>query len=446
MRTAVLALVGAAAASAQMLQNWVPGICGAGSLTPTVGVGCGVLGSDLKMYAPPEASQYKIKPIIQNMPCMPQCYIPGHETDPECQYCVYVNTLYPDQPFKVPKNVFVTEWTGSSTCFEHTSMESWDNLAQQTGHTSSHSGWFSWHSTTTLNFMNRYFKDMASLSMLVQRYIYSSIVLFPQQQLDPDFETYISILPTEFNSSTQAAFFEFINNYGTHYIDSAFMGGSAVLTSFFESCLLSTMSGQWVYKESGGSFFGIFNHDHKHASGFNKTSCLYYENSNSSVNLYGGNGAKWGDFNWTHPVSPNFTKDWADTLYSDQIPAVFNLQPLPLIFPAQYSKQAVALNTSIQAYFDVIGAKNDAIAKSMGPRQNPKPSWCKDPNPPAAYYDSVSGDNPNCSNSTESLAVAADPPPLPKCPNMLAELEVRRRQAEEVALALELGIAPPTFK
>ncbi len=82
----------------------------------------------------------------------------------------------------------------------------------------------------------------------------------------------------------------------------------------------------------------------------------------------------------------------------------------------------------------------------MGPRQNPKPSWCKDPNPPAAYYDSVSGDNPNCSNSTESLAVAADPPPLPKCPNMLAELEVRRRQAEEVALALELGIAPPTFK
>ena len=387
-------------------------------------------------YAPPEASQYKIKPIIQNMPCMPQCYIPGHETDPECQYCVYVNTLYPDQPFKVPKNVFVTEWTGSSTCFEHTSMESWDNLAQQTGHTSSHSGWFSWHSTTTLNFMNRYFKDMASLSMLVQRYIYSSIVLFPQQQLDPDFETYISILPTEFNSSTQAAFFEFINNYGTHYIDSAFMGGSAVLTSFFESCLLSTMSGQWVYKESGerprrqalrqpappstglcwpapsrfpaasapaalapalppllvalssarptaphqfssalrccppspptagGSFFGIFNHDHKHGSGFNKTSCLYYENSNSSVNLYGGNGAKWGDFNWTHPVSPNFTKDWADTLYSDQIPAVFNLQPLPLIFPAQYSKQAVALNTSIQAYFDVIGAKNDAIAKS----------------------------------------------------------------------------------
>ncbi len=51
MRTAVLALVGAAAASAQMLQNWVPGICGAGSLTPTVGVGCGVLGSDLKMVS-----------------------------------------------------------------------------------------------------------------------------------------------------------------------------------------------------------------------------------------------------------------------------------------------------------------------------------------------------------------------------------------------------------
>lgn len=115
---------------------------------------------------------------------------------------------------------------------------------------------------------------------------------------------------------------------------------------------------------AGGSFFGIFSHDHKHSSGFNKTSCLYYQNSNSTVNLYGGNGAKWGDFNWTHPVSPNFTKDWADSLYSDQIPAIFNLQPLPKIFPVQYSKQAVALNTSIQAYFDVIGAKNEAMAKA----------------------------------------------------------------------------------
>lgn len=315
-------------------------------------------------YAPPDASQYTIKPIVQNIPCDVKCYFPGHETDPDCQYCVFVNSLYPNSAFKVPKNVFVTEWTGSSECFEQSTLDSWDDVAEATASSHGSSGYFSWHSTVTENFMQRFFKDYASQSLFVQRYVFSSIVLFPSQTLDTDFALRISLLPTEFNATTKANFYDFIRNYGTHYIDSAFMGGVAVLTSFFQSCMLTTYTGQWIYQESGSSFFGIFNHDHKHMSGYNHTTKLFYQYSNSTVNLYGGNGDKWGDFNWTNPVTANYSDEWSATLYSDQVPVIFHVKPMPEIFPAQYQAQALALNASIQAYFDEIGANNTAQANA----------------------------------------------------------------------------------
>lgn len=444
------------AVAAQELQNWVPGICGAGSLNPTIGVGCGILGTDLQVYAPPDASQYRIKPLIQNTPCEFKCYTPGHETDPDCQYCVYVNPLYPNNSYKVPKNVFVTEWTGSSSCFEQSTLDSWDDVAHASASVHGHSGYFSWSSTVTENFMNRYFRDYASQSLFVQRYVYSSIVLFPSQTLDTDFQIRVSLLPTQFNASTQATFFEFIEAYGTHYIDSAFMGGVAVLTSFFQSCMVSTFSGQYIYHESGSSFFGIFNHDHKHAQGYNHTTKLFYEYSNSTVNLYGGDGNKWGDFNWTNPVTANYSEAWADTLYSSQVPVIFSLRPLPYLIPSQYNAQALALNASIQAYFDSVRDANEQKAKAYGPRKKQVPSWCHD-SPAAQHLRSMGAEGERMAAEAaraveEQLEAArADehlltddagpaPPPLPQCPNMLDLLEKQKRRAEEIELERELGM------
>jgi len=91
---------------------------------------------------------------------------------------------------------------------------------------------------------------------------------------------------------------------------------------------------------------------------------MYKENSNSTVNLFGGNGAEWGDFNWTRPVAANFSAAWADTIYTDQVPAIFHVQPMIKIFPAKYAAQAAALNASIQAYFDQVGANNTIKEKA----------------------------------------------------------------------------------
>ena len=45
---AAIAALAIAAASAQLINNWVPGICSSDQLTPSVGVGCGIIASDLK--------------------------------------------------------------------------------------------------------------------------------------------------------------------------------------------------------------------------------------------------------------------------------------------------------------------------------------------------------------------------------------------------------------
>lgn len=76
--SAMAALV-VASASAQVLP-WVPGVCVDMGATTSVGLGCGVVGTTLDAYKPINTTQYKIRPVVQVQPCLPQCYTPGHAT------------------------------------------------------------------------------------------------------------------------------------------------------------------------------------------------------------------------------------------------------------------------------------------------------------------------------------------------------------------------------
>jgi hypothetical protein len=386
-------------------------------------------------YAPPDPNSYKILPIIQNQPCDAICYTPGHETDPECQYCVFVNPQYPKNPYKVPKNVFVMAWTDSSSCFEQSTMNDWNFVETATATYHGSSGYFSWHSSVTEHFLYRYYRDYASLALFAQRYIYHTLTLFPSQTLDDDFLVRISLLPTEFNATTKSNFFDFITNYGTHYIDSAYMGGIAILESYFHSCMLTSFSGEWIYKESGSSFFGIFNSEHQHWSGYNHTSKDYMQYSNSSVTLYGGNGADFGTFNWSRKGTANESAAWAATIYQSQVPVLYHITPMPEIFPSQFQAQAYALNDSIEAYFQETGSNNTQEAQGFAPRDETTPSWCKNPGWALRGVPRIDNqlltDDPN-----------PQPAPLPPCPDLDLEgkLLALKQEAEAIELSRELGI------
>jgi hypothetical protein len=61
----------------------------------------------------------------------------------------------------------------------------------------------------------------------------------------------------------------FIMDYGTHVMDSAWVGGAALLTNYFHSCFLSEYRGEAVSSRSGSSFFGIFSKGHGGGQGSN---------------------------------------------------------------------------------------------------------------------------------------------------------------------------------
>lgn len=91
--------------------------------------------------------------------------------------------------YAVPQNIFVMQWTGSSSCFEQNTCNDTDDLVEVTGQSHSSGGWFHWSCTVTVQFMQRYYEDDSSLSLFVQRYVYHQMALFPTgQTLDPDFD------------------------------------------------------------------------------------------------------------------------------------------------------------------------------------------------------------------------------------------------------------------
>jgi hypothetical protein len=302
-----------------------------------------------------------------------------------------------------------------------------DEYQELVGHHSEHDGWFSSHSTTTEKFYGEYYEMDRSMSLEYKKLIWHSVSMFPGgATANDDFNLAVAVLPTEYDA---AAYQEFINTYGTHYMSKAYMGGLALMTQYFTSCFLQQYGGQYVYHQSSSSFFGIFDHKSGDKHGFNKTDGQYVQYSSTNVTLFGGFADQYSPFNWTNQVGEATLQKWTDDIKFDMMPVSYEMQPLYTLISDPVKMANV--NRSLWEYGANITAQNIALVNKLKPKDPHKvPSWCKfDPHPPLSSPHSTAPVHP----AMDSTPVGSTP--LPSCPSLPSQAELLSHQARRTPAA-----------
>lgn len=173
----------------------------------------------------------------------------------------------------------------------------------------------------------------------------------------------------------QSVYLELLRGFGTHWIDETFLGGGAMATSYFSSCLLYECSGEWVYDQSSSGFFIFFRSGGSdthagpspparslarsrpscraiggtatHATtrhsasvsrvrnasrwGFKNTTQLWDSSSKVDVHLLGGDAEEYGAIGTANKniMDEDQVREWHRSIFKGkQIPTGFNLRPI----------------------------------------------------------------------------------------------------------------------
>lgn len=318
----------------------------------------------------------------------------------------------------MPSNVFVLPETSAGGCYEQSTQKQVDQYESLVGRTEGHDGWFHSSSKTTVDFFRHYYKYDASQSLQYKFLIWHSLVIpsFPEPTPTMLFKISASQLPAKYDN---ASYSNFIQEWGTHYMSTSQMGGSALMTQYFHECFLTQYGGNYVYKQSSSSFFGIFKSNSGSSSGYNHTDTNYKVWSNSTIKLLGGSSDKYGALNWTNTINADQVQDWEDSIKDNMVPLSFSFQPLHSLITDATVKANV--ERALTEYGANIKTQNDRLVDQLIPQDpHTKPAWCKDTTAAAA-----------------AGALTAEPrrlDGLPGCPALPGptEVEQERRLREKV--------------
>lgn len=375
------ATVAAARASAEAALpafQWVPGVCNGNG---NVGVGCGYDATKLDING---LTINPKRPVINMRACALKCYLIPNNSDPDCEYCTYANPFDPNRFYKVPDNVFVADTPASGGCFEvHTSSDMKTYDIDITQHREHSSGFIIRHhsSKTQEDFYHMYYEkdDSQSLqSEFMEWFTVTLADLVPEPTTE--FKLAVNLLPLKYDP---VKYRRFIDDFGTHYISQASLGGMVLSTTFFHSCFLEQYSGEFVSEQSSTSFIFIFNDGSSHGQGTNTTNKLFEQWSETTVKMVGGEAWRYLKLDKNNTLTPEEIAAWAQTILGPKMqPIQFKLEPILDLIANPTKKDN--LNKTLQLYVDDVRTQNEDLEKLLIPADPyVKPDWCQfSPHPP----------------------------------------------------------------
>ena len=356
----------------------VPGVCPGG-----VGVGCGFDATKIDAFG---LEVNPKKSVVQMKMCQPKCYRePAATSDPACERCTYSPPAHlfdtDNVPlYRVPQNVVVDDAPESQSCMDHSISHTADIYDHETiTHEEHSSGWIirHHHSKTTIDFYHQFYEQNRSMALDYQAYIFHSVSLLPfPDPIRPTLEFSIaeSQLPLEYDP---VKYREFIDDFGTHYMDTVYMGAMALSTCYFHSCFLDIWSGEKVFEQSSSSFLFIWHDVHGGGHGFNKTDVLFTNYSQTTVKLLGGDSWKHGRLDKDHVLNQTDIDAWKKSIQEGDkmVPIRFSLTPITTL--VQNPIKRAFVNRSIAEYVGEVSRQTEALVNSLVPPDKWKtPKWC----------------------------------------------------------------------
>lgn len=184
--------------------------------------------------------------------------------------------------------------------------------------------------------------DLAWTKRQIQWYNLS-IVSSSSLSLNSTAQTALNDLPSIFREEDfETVWKSFFDTYGTHYVVSADFGGMMWLEDYFDPCILTKYSSQWIKDQISHSYWFISTGQYNSLL-IPPTDENYIRHRMSLIKVIGGQT----------DIDPRQLKEWLQTIKGRPSAIGFNLRPLYTLLPIDSQKRAAlekaTLNTRLQA-------------------------------------------------------------------------------------------------
>jgi hypothetical protein len=395
-----------------------------------VGVGCGFDASRTTMFGLTVAPK---KAVLRLPWCQEHCYTtcPPQQPIPyECEDCVFFDTTAPGGGacYRQPYNLAATPAPIQGGCFESRVFDSTKSYDEEFSKTTSHSSGFIFTHTsskTVKKFYQMFFEKNYSMSLYYKYIITHSVTLVPSSMYpEPSRELQAAalLLPAKYEGS-EAHYRRFIDTFGTHFVDEAYMGASAIMTNYFHSCFLHTFSMKEVTEASHSSFLGIFNENNAHGWGSAIDKQMWDSYSDIQVKLNGGDAAEYGVLNLNNTLNQAAVAAWQASInQSNVVPLTYSLRPITDVMKGGWLDDAIVNNvhSALVAYDAEVGEEMKKLQDSLVAKDNyTTPKWCKAPKPPSPPDGKRRRRSSSSSSSVEQTSDLQETGlPLPGCPEL----------------------------
>lgn len=196
-----------------------------------------------------------------------------------------------------------------------------------------------------------------------------SVPPFPPAAPHPVFQQAYQQLPSSWsadpNSYEFKAYARFIDYWGTHFVDSAQMGGSMKMETWYHKCFLSATDEEYRKKESKSSFIIAT----KRKGSISETESVdqkWSEYSRQTINFQGGRPYDYDADEW---------REWLQTVYQNPAPISYGMTDISTLLPSGPVKTALA--AAIQHYLSQAESWGASYPLQFANINNSeRPAWC----------------------------------------------------------------------
>jgi hypothetical protein len=196
-----------------------------------------------------------------------------------------------------------------------------------------------------------------------------SLPPFPPAAPHPVFQAHYQSLPPTWNADKNSyenkAYSRFLDYWGTHFVDSASVGGSMKQETWYHKCFLSSSDEEYRNKQKKSSFI-IATKRSGETTETETVDSKWSEYSRQTIDFQGGRAYDFDANQW---------QDWLGTIYENPAPIYYGMTELSTLLPSGPVKDS--LTQAIRAYL----AESEADAQSYplqfaNIQNNDRPAWC----------------------------------------------------------------------
>ncbi|CAF1350146.1 unnamed protein product [Didymodactylos carnosus] len=266
---------------------------------------------------------------------------------------------------------------------------------------------------TTYRKFNQYYYNLALTVKEINWYKLSASI-FPSPNFNSITQLSFDKLPHTFDPENISKWEQFFDSFGTHIVMDANMGGLILAEIWYESCLLSIYSAQWIKRQIETRNLWLFKNTYTENTAYENTDRVFQQYSQYNVTIIGG------------MVSSNLTEleKWIPTVKHNPRPITYRLTPIYTLLPQSSPLRNALKNATLYFHSNAVN-RSQIYIEHLSSVHYPPPLTCV---PQKRKKRAVSKNNFNLTEAREALCPVVGYKNAHYCPGVNETTNKKRRK------------------